>query len=101
MVTDCETTEIFRLAWFSGFFERVSEALNTVTIERCIIYFRSARRYLQLYAEGVEGRDIPEAMRQMRKHRKHRAGDLLDDNVPSQRGKNSHKKSRLDKLKSK
>ena len=74
-------------------------ALNVVTPERCRIYFRSAERYLELYAKGIEGKDIPEAMRQMRKHRKHRAGDLLDDDIPSQRGKNSYKKSRLDKLK--
>ena len=76
----------------------MSEALNVVTQERCVIYFRSARRYLELYAKGVEGRDIPEAMQQMRKHRKHRVGDLLDDDHPSQRGKNSHKKSRIEKL---
>ena len=51
------------------------------------------------YAQGVQGRDIPEAMRQMRKHRKHRAGSLLEDEVACQRGKNSHKKSRIEKLK--
>ena len=66
-----------------------------------MLQLRKIILYLQLYAQGVEGRDIPDAMRQMRKHRKHRAGDLLDDTVSSQRGKNSHKKSRLDKLKSK
>ena len=82
-----------------GFFERVSEALNSVATERCQIYFRSVRRYVQLYAQGVQGRDIPEAMRQMRKHRKHRAGSLLEDEVACQRGKNSHKKTRIEKLK--
>ena len=82
-----------------GFFERVTKALNVVTPERCRIYFRSVRRYLQLYNSGVTGPEIPKAMSQMRKHRKHRAGNLLDDEE-SQRGRNSHKRTRLEKLKS-
>ena len=82
-----------------GFFERVSTALNVVTPERCRVYFRSVRRYLTLYANGMQGKDIPEAMSLMRKHRKHRAGTMLSDEAESQRGKNSHKRTRIENLK--
>ena len=82
-----------------GFFERVTNALNVVTPERCWVSFRSVRRYLHLYNSGVTGPEIPKAMSQMRKHRKHRAGNLLDDEE-NQRGRNSSKRTRLDKLKS-
>ena len=67
-----------------------------MTVERCRIYFRSGRRYLQLYEQGVQGPDIPEAMRQMRKHRKHREGGLHPEDQPeSQRGKHSQKRARM------
>ena len=82
-----------------GFFERVTKALNVVTPDRCRVYFRSVRQYLQLYSNGVTGPEIPKAMSQMRKHRKHRASNLLDDE-DSQRGRNSSKRTRLEKLKS-
>ena len=82
-----------------GFFDRVTTALNVVTPERCRIYFRSARFYMQLYKDGVQGPDVPEAMRLRRKQRKHRGGGLHPEDAPeSMRGKRSHKKSRISHL---
>ena len=95
LIQNLEGDSIFQ----KGFFERVTTSLNTVTPERCRIYFRSVRRYLELYAQGVEGKDIPEAMRLARKHRKHRGGTLHEDDADSQRGKKSRKESRIKKLK--
>ena len=87
--------------WKTGFFDRVSLALNSVSVQRCRIYFRSTRRYMQLYKEGIQGQNMPEAMRLMRKQRKHRGGGLHpDDAIESQRGKNTHKKARISHLRS-
>lgn len=47
---------------------------------------------------GVQGPDIPEAMRMMRKHQKHKEGMLHPADVQPKHGKNSHKRQRTGQL---